>query len=78
MSARRLFGWLIDEDQRPVGEDDTTEEVVRPGGPILRERVKLVVVRVTRPEWVRLIRTAAGRDLGDVLREWAGLPPIRR
>ncbi len=77
MSGRRWLGWLVDEDQRPVSEEDTTEEV-RPGGPVLRERVKLVVVRVTRPEWVRLIRTAAGRDLGDVLREWAGLPPIRR
>jgi hypothetical protein len=42
------------------------------------ERVRPVIVRVTRAEWVVLLRAGKGRDPGDVLREWAGLPPIRR
>lgn len=82
-----------DKTQVMVHEDASTDSGVVPqaafappavGPPRDRRgrqghKLRLVVVRVSLVEWVRLGKQAqAGEDMGDVLRRWADLPPLRR
>lgn len=73
--------------QRRPQEDDTTDQRVGEAlpvvagdstGPIEVERLRIVPVPVTRPEYLRAKREARGGPLGEVLRRWAGLPKLRR